>query len=572
MKIFRFIGIFFRFIGKIFKSIYSFIKFIVVILALITLLAIIFGFSFVSSEINDYVSKSTKSGYLSVDMGEDKIVVLENLNINSHIRNYDDENESISFVELSKKLSQIKRDSKVKAMYINLDNFNIKLSEAIELQKMMKEIADQKKQKDENFKIYAYATDIDKYKYFNSLISDSLYMSPNSASSFSLAGNYYNKIYPKKLLDKIGIEFLSIHTGDDKTYQEELVRDSMSNEMKKQVLLQLKNFDDIFDEQFLKIKGQDFYNKYRNDIKNGTVLLLTSRRAKEKMYVDLIQENELKKKLEKTYDAKYIDIKTYKLNENIKKDKIFVLTLKGSIENEYGYLYKEKVQRKLEEAKKTHPKGLIIVLDSPGGSAFEAEEIYNEIVKFKEKQNIPIYFLSSNVLASGGYYIALSGDKIFAKQGSLVGSIGVTTKIPVFDKVYENMYLKNEKVYYEPNMDITKKDAETDSYKVEQYKQFIQDIYLSFKEKVSKSRNMSLDEVEKLAGGKIYNAYQAKDLNLVDDVLTLKETIDVMAKDLGIKRYSIIENENVYLNILDKLKYKIIKKLVSVEKIKIEYK
>ncbi|MDC0192708.1 S49 family peptidase, partial [Alphaproteobacteria bacterium] len=88
-------------------------------------------------------------------------------------------------------------------------------------------------------------------------------------------------------------------------------------------------------------------------------------------------------------------------------------------------IYPSLIKEYLKELEQNNAKGLIISINTPGGGVSATQKIYKLIKDFKEKNDIPIFFHTKDIMTSGGYWVALSGDKIFADYGSIIGSIGV---------------------------------------------------------------------------------------------------------------------------------------------------
>ena len=92
----------------------------------------------------------------------------------------------------------------------------------------------------------------------------------------------------------------------------------------------------------------------------------------------------------------------------------------------YEYIDPDIVKKYLSKLEKINPKILIIKINSPGGTVAASASLEKILYNFKKKNNLEIYFHSDQILASGGYWVATTGDKIFANYGSIIGSIGVS--------------------------------------------------------------------------------------------------------------------------------------------------
>ena len=91
----------------------------------------------------------------------------------------------------------------------------------------------------------------------------------------------------------------------------------------------------------------------------------------------------------------------------------------------FEIIYPQMIKKYLDELNQKNIKGLIISINSPGGSVSASQKVFKLISNFKKQKNIPIYFHTNDLLTSGGYWVSLSGNKIYASYGALVGSIGV---------------------------------------------------------------------------------------------------------------------------------------------------
>ena len=190
------------------------------------------------------------------------------------------------------------------------------------------------------------------------------------------------------------------------------------------------------------------------------------------------------------------------------------------------------ILKKAENDKKI--KGILLRINSPGGTVTSSDIIYHEIKSFKERYNVKVYVSVVDVAASGGYYIAMAGDSIMAHPTSLVGSIGVLAlKINLeglMGKVgveWEVVKSSEKKDFMSPFRPLTKEERtlfqETiDSY----YNRFVDVVVLN------RSR-LDARAVKILADGRVYNARQALENYLVDSIGYLQDLVELAKKDLN---------------------------------------
>ncbi len=190
------------------------------------------------------------------------------------------------------------------------------------------------------------------------------------------------------------------------------------------------------------------------------------------------------------------------------------------------------ILKKAEKDKKI--KGILLRINSPGGTVTSSDIIYHEIKSFKERYNVKVYVSVVDVAASGGYYIAMAGDSIMAHPTSLVGSIGVLAlKINLeglMGKVgveWEVVKSSEKKDFMSPFRPLTKEERtlfqETiDSY----YNRFVDVVVLN------RSR-LDARAVKILADGRVYNARQALEKYLVDSIGYLQDIVKLAKKELN---------------------------------------
>ena len=194
----------------------------------------------------------------------------------------------------------------------------------------------------------------------------------------------------------------------------------------------------------------------------------------------------------------------------------------------------DRIREILKKAEKDkNIKGILLRVNSPGGTVTSSDIIYHEIKSFKERFKVKVYVSVIDVAASGGYYVALAGDSIMVHPTSLVGSIGVLAlKLNLeglMDKVgveWEVVKSSKKKDFMSPFRSLTKEERELFQETIDRY-------YDRFVDLVVLNRDgLDVKEVRALADGRVYNARQALNNHLVDSIGYLKDLVELAKKEL----------------------------------------
>lgn len=189
---------------------------------------------------------------------------------------------------------------------------------------------------------------------------------------------------------------------------------------------------------------------------------------------------------------------------------------------------------KIEEFRK-NPKilGVVVRINSPGGTVAASQEIYSALKKLAAKK--PVVASMGTVAASGGLYLAMAANKILADEGTLTGSIGVR-----MEHVHLEELLKFAKIGYDTIKSGKLKDIGSFTRPLSQEeREFLEammgEIHLQFKEVVAKERGIKMEELEKFADGRILTGAKAKALHLIDEIGGFTRAVEVAAELSGIK-------------------------------------
>ncbi len=183
----------------------------------------------------------------------------------------------------------------------------------------------------------------------------------------------------------------------------------------------------------------------------------------------------------------------------------------------------------LKQAEKDETiKAIVLRVDSPGGSALASDLMWREITRIEK----PIVASMSDVAASGGYYISMGCDKIYAEPGTLTGSIGVISVKLAVGGLLEKIGVTTDTVTVGKNGTFNSTIAPwTDSERAAM-RRLSEEVYHQFVAKAAKGRNLTFAQLEKKAGGRVYTGRQAKAEGLVDEIGTLADAISA-AKSLA---------------------------------------
>jgi protease-4 len=376
-----------------------------------------------------------------------------------------------------------------------------------------------------------------------------------------LPGIHAEATFYKGLLGKLGIEADFIHLGDYKGYAEPYTREKFSEPVRENMTALI---DGLYDEMVTTIvKDRPLsVSQVKDIIDTG---LLTATKAKEVGLIDRVAyADTLREQLAKSYGTdEVIYVKNYgqkkvdadfsgpmgflKLmqammgaDEGSHRDhgqKIAVVYAVGSIvtgkskstalgEESMGSTTICEALRTAKEDKDV--KAIVLRVDSPGGSALASDLIWHEAQGLGK----PMVASMGDVAASGGYYISMGADKIFATPGTVTGSIGVVGGKLAIHGLYDKVGISTETIERGRNSGLfSSSDKFTDSER-EVIKSSMEDMYRQFTEKAAKGRHMQVDKLRELAGGRVYTGRQALSNGLVDQLGTLDDAI-AQAKELA---------------------------------------
>ncbi len=421
-------------------------------------------------------------------------------------------------------------------------------------------------------KVFAWIDEGGSAEYQIATACDQIFM-PESAT-LMLTGLRAEISFYKNLFDKAGLQADMLRVGAFKSAAEPYTRTEMSPEFRQEMEEIIGDFYEqmitmIAESRKLDAKAVEAaIDAGPLSAPEAQQLGLIDQVAYEDQLIKAVEEQhpDADVKLSKKYGKKKVELdfslfgfqQTMNLLMGIepkrhsRKPKIAVIYATGAIKSgrsEQGLfggqsLGSETLIKAIREVREDETvKGVVLRVDSPGGSALASDLMWREL----ELLEVPFFVSMGDTAASGGYYISMGADRIFAEPGTLTGSIGVVGgKIAVgglFDKVGVTTSVisrgKNSGVF-------SINEGFTDSEREAMVK-LLNTVYEQFTGKAAKGRGMKLERLKELAGGRVYTGSQALKVGLVDELGTLSDTIAAVKVKAGYKA-----DEKLELKVLPK--------------------
>ncbi|HEX6961248.1 MAG TPA: signal peptide peptidase SppA, partial [Lacipirellula sp.] len=196
-----------------------------------------------------------------------------------------------------------------------------------------------------------------------------------------------------------------------------------------------------------------------------------------------------------------------------------------------------------DAAKDESVKAIVLRVDSPGGSALASDLIWRQTQAIDK----PIVASMGDVAASGGYYISMGADRIFAEPGTVTGSIGVVGGKMAMKGLFDKLGIDTESIARGENSGMFSSTAKFSKSEREVVEKMMKDVYEQFTSKAAKGRGLEQDELEKFAGGQVFTGRVAKRHGLVDEVGTLRDAIQSAKRLAGLDT-----DEKVEIKVLPK--------------------
>jgi protease IV len=452
------------------------------------------------------------------------------------------------------RIAKAKADKDVKALIVKIRTLSIGWARANELREGIKDFRKSGK------KVYAYLEEVDNKDYFVAAAADEVIIP--EGGWVMIKGMAAEVTFYKSLFDKVGVKADWMQVGKYKSYGEPFTRTSMSPAFREEMTELLGDTYTLL--------AETIADRKKISVDAAKALIdggpYTPRAAFEAGIVTKVSyedgiEHQIRKDLgvkEIKVDPKYGKVKeevdfsglagfmkmmqalagepAKKASSNLPK--IAVIYASGAIntgkssggsilgESSMG---SETVIKHLKQAEGDKTvKAIVLRVDSPGGSALASDLIWREVTRIEK----PIIASMGDVAASGGYYISMGADKVYAEPGTITGSIGVTGGKFVLGGLMDKLGVTTDTISVGKNgtiFSMTTPFSETEKAAMQR---LMDETYHQFVAKAAEGRKKPFDDIERHAGGRVYTGRQAKKLGLIDELGTLADAI-ASAKKMG---------------------------------------
>ena len=445
----------------------------------------------------------------------------------------------IGLAQLRQSIANAKTDSKIKGILLSVSYPLAGYSVIEEIRQALIDFRSEGKW------VVAYSEVMTEPAYYLASAADKVYLNPEGEMEFN--GLAIEISFFKRLFDKLDIKPEIFRVGEYKSAVEPFMLEKMSDANRLQLT---ELIESIYDHVLTGISASRNIPKEKLTEISDKMLVRNASLAVEHGLVDSLMyqdqvEDELKRRLslEADKDIEYIKYSKYKRSFSTYKDsknEIAVIVAEGTIlpgkaDGGQEIIGSESFSKELRKARENEKvKAIVVRINSPGGSALASDVMWREILLTTKVK--PVIASMSDYAASGGYYMAMGCDTIVAQPHTITGSIGV------FSVLYDASGFLNNKI------GITSEELKTgdigELFTVSRplteaeksiWQNRTNEVYETFTSKAAEGRKMTVDNIKKVASGRVWTGVQAKERGLVDILGSFEDAVEVAAAAANVK-------------------------------------
>lgn len=467
-------------------------------------------------------------------------------------------NGALGLIELRKSILNAKTDDKIKGIYLSLNSFQAGMASIEELRDALIDF------KNSGKFIYAYSETYTEGAYYLVSVADKIFLNPAGLIEFNGFGSRYT--FLKGTFEKLEIKPEIFKVGDYKSAIEPFVLDKMSDFNKEQTISYLSSLNNHMLKNIASSRALEF-----KKVKLISDSMLV-RNPKDALKYNIVTDlgyydeflNSLKQQIgiDSTAKINFVAYGKYKnsfsAQNNNSKNKVAVIVAQGDInsgKSDDESIGSDDVSEEIRKARlDTNIKAVVLRINSPGGSAMASDVMWREITLTAKKK--PIIASMSDVAASGGYYMAMGCSKIVAQPNSITGSIGVFGLLfNIKDFLKNKLGVTTDGVKTGLFSDIGNPTRDITPYERKAIQEEVNAIYEEFTTKAAEARKMSVNDLKKIASGRVWSGIEGKNNGLVDELGGLNTAISIAVQDAKIdSSYTVVylpESKNFVEKIME---------------------
>ena len=458
-------------------------------------------------------------------------------------------------------IKKAKENENIKGIYLNAGAYNCSTAS---LQAIRNALVDFK----ESGKfIVAYSGMYTQSAYYIASVADKIIVNPSG--NIMWHGLSAQTMFFTDLLKKVGIEMQIFRVGTYKSAVEPFTETAMSQANREQT----QAFVSSLWEQFVTdvSASRNLTPERLNELADLNMDFQPAETYIENGLADTLMYKDgvltYLKKLTDCKEDQELSVLTLNDMTNVKrntpKDKsgniIAVYYAYGEIDSQADIAYDEGINsekvikdlRKLRENKDV--KAVVLRVNSPGGSAYASEQIWREVSLLKEEK--PVIVSMGDYAASGGYYISCAATQIVAEPTTLTGSIGIFGMFPDVSKLVNDkldIHIDGVKTNQLSDIGIINRPFNPEEQALIQ--NMVNEGYELFTKRCADGRNIPIEELKKIAEGRVWTGAMAKELNLVDELGGLDRAIAIAADTANVENYTILSypaKEDIFTSLLN---------------------
>jgi protease-4 len=438
-----------------------------------------------------------------------------------------------------------KSDTRIKLIVLDLDQFDASgLSKLQEFGAALRDFRASGK------RVIAMGDSFSQTQYYVAAQAGEVYLDP--MGEVEVHGFSYYRMYYKDAIDKLEVDSNVFRAGTFKSYTDQFSRSDMAPSEREETSVWLESLWNAYTQDVTRARSlpagalKDYISAQpaslqavngdlaKMALQRGLVTSLKSRRQVADDLKGLVGEDDNNHSFNGIGMSEYLaSVRSKHVLKSKSDARVGIVVASGEIYDGHrmpGSIGGESTSELLRQARYDNAiKAVVLRVDSPGGSEFASEKILREVQALR-KAGKPVVVSMSSYAASGGYYIAAAANQIYASPTTITGSIGVFSYIPTFQRSLEKLGVKVDGLGTTPLAGDMRLDRALGPVTKQVLQASVDHAYQQFLKRVADGRKRTVEDIDKIAQGRVWAGADAQRIGLVDHLGGLKDATDAAAK------------------------------------------